>query len=322
MFHNTPPNAPDDATRRSLLRVIQLGLVPYVVETPLASTLQVTQRPAADEVVPAATDVHDPWDFWVLRARFGGNFNGESTSNNSSVNGSFSANRTTDAWKHNIGSNINYSERKFTLSSGSELTVVQRNMNVSGSTFKSLNGQWSAGLRGSVRSDTFVNQDLVYGFSPGIEWDLFPYSESTRRIFTFQYTVGFNRFRYDTETLYGKIEETLWDQSLLVSLDLSQPWGSAGASVDAQHYLHDPSKYSVRVFGFGEFRLVRGLSLNVDGNISRVHDQLYLPRGEASDEDILVRQRQLATSYRYGVSFSVSYTFGSIFNNVVNPRFR
>jgi hypothetical protein len=208
------------------------------------------------------------------------------------------------------------------LSGGSELTVIQRNMNLNASSFKSLNEHWSAGVRGSIRSDTFVNQDLVYGFSPGIEWDLFPYSESTRRIFTFQYTVGFNRFRYDTETLYGKTEETLWDQSLAVSLDLSQPWGSAGASVDMQHYLHDPSKYSVRVFGFGEFRLVRGLSLNVDGNVSRVHDQLYLPRGVASDEDILVRQRQLATSYRYGVSFSVSYTFGSIFNNVVNPRFR
>jgi hypothetical protein len=34
-----------------------------------------------------------------------------------------------------------------------------------------------------------------------------------------------------------------------------------------------------------------------------------------------VRQRQLATSYSYSVYFGVSYTFGSIFNNVVNPRF-
>jgi len=42
---------------------------------------------------------------------------------------------------------------------------------------------------------------------------------------------------------------------------------------------------------------------------------------EATDQEILVRQRQLATSYRYGVSVGLSYTFGSIFNNVVNPRF-
>lgn len=42
----------------------------------------------------------------------------------------------------------------------------------------------------------------------------------------------------------------------------------------------------------------------------------------ASTEEILVRQRELATGYQYEVGFGVSYSFGSIFNNVVNPRFR
>ena len=51
-----------------------------------------------------------------------------------------------------------------------------------------------------------------------------------------------------------------------------------------------------------------------------IRDQLYLPRGVASNEEVLVRQRQLATSYSYQVYASISYSFGSIFNNVVNPR--
>jgi len=34
-----------------------------------------------------------------------------------------------------------------------------------------------------------------------------------------------------------------------------------------------------------------------------------------------VRQRQLRTSYRYYLAVGISYTFGSIYNNVVNPRF-
>jgi hypothetical protein len=68
-------------------------------------------------------------------------------------------------------------------------------------------------------------------------------------------------------------------------------------------------------------RLVQGLSLNLSGHVSSINDQIYLPRDGASDEEILVQQRERATSYKYSVSLGLSYTFGSIFNNVVNPRF-
>ena len=37
--------------------------------------------------------------------------------------------------------------------------------------------------------------------------------------------------------------------------------------------------------------------------------------------EVLLRQRELATGYRFFVSGGISYRFGSIFNNVVNPRF-
>ena len=57
------------------------------------------------------------------------------------------------------------------------------------------------------------------------------------------------------------------------------------------------------------------------GEFSRTRDQIYLPRGEASTEEILLRQRQLLTGYQYFFNFGISYSFGSIFNNIVNPRF-
>ena len=110
--------------------------------------------------------------------------------------------------------------------------------------------------------------------------------------------------------------------ALAADSELMSPWGSAGMTFQAANYFHDPSKYHLRLNGDTDIRIIRGLSFNIQGNVSRVHDQLYLQRGDATDEEILVRQRQLATSYRYGFSFGVSYTFGSIFNNVVNPRFR
>ena len=67
-------------------------------------------------------------------------------------------------------------------------------------------------------------------------------------------------------------------------------------------------------------RLFRGLSLNTNGKLSLVHDQLYLRAGTASDEQILLRRQRLATGYRYEFTVGFSYQFGSIFNNGVNPR--
>ncbi|HET7604058.1 MAG TPA: hypothetical protein VFK36_13630, partial [Gemmatimonadales bacterium] len=53
----------------------------------------------------------------------------------------------------------------------------------------------------------------------------------------------------------------------------------------------------------------------------RVRDQLYLPAAGLTPEEILLQQQELATDYRYFISAGFSYSFGSIFNNVVNPRF-
>ena len=68
-------------------------------------------------------------------------------------------------------------------------------------------------------------------------------------------------------------------------------------------------------------RLSKGLQIGVNGFYSRVRDQIGIPRGQLTDEQILVRQRVLQTNYFYGAFVNVSYTFGSIFNTVVNPRF-
>lgn len=54
---------------------------------------------------------------------------------------------------------------------------------------------------------------------------------------------------------------------------------------------------------------------------SSFNNQVYLRLGEATDEEIIARQRQLATSYRFFLAVGFTYRFGSINNNVVNPRF-
>lgn len=69
-------------------------------------------------------------------------------------------------------------------------------------------------------------------------------------------------------------------------------------------------------------RLFKGLALNVEGDVKMIRDQLSIPKRGASPEEILLHQRELATSYWYSISVGLSYTIGSIYNDVVNPRLR
>ena len=99
-----------------------------------------------------------------------------------------------------------------------------------------------------------------------------------------------------------------------------------GASVEVTHYLTNFEEsratfYSIEIDGGINVRIVRGLSVNVSGGVEFIHDQLYLPKSDASDEDILLGRISLPTSYEFNFEVGLNYSFGSIFNSVVNPRF-
>ena len=107
----------------------------------------------------------------------------------------------------------------------------------------------------------------------------------------------------------------------MVSLDLNQPWGESGVTMEYRQFLNDTSKYRVVVFGRFDVRLFRGFSFNVRGDASLIRDQIFLARSGITDAEILLKQRQLSTDYEYGLRVGFTYTFGSIYNNVVNSRF-
>jgi hypothetical protein len=115
--------------------------------------------------------------------------------------------------------------------------------------------------------------------------------------------------------------ETRFAGSLTTSLEQTQPWGNMSISVTGSQYTHDLDLYQISVGGFAQMRIFRGFSINLNGNYAWVRDQLHLSLAGATDEEILLQQRQLATSFNYFFSTGISYRFGSIFNNVVNPRF-
>ena len=157
--------------------------------------------------------------------------------------------------------------------------------------------------------------------APALEYNFFPYSQSTRRQLRCLYRVGFHSVNYIEQTIFNKTKENLFNESLTLSLEIREPWGSASTSLEGSHYFHDFSKNRLELRGFLSFQLFRGFSINLSGRYDRVRDQLSLPIEGASLDEILLQRKELATNYEYSIDIGFSYTFGSVYSNVVNPRF-
>jgi hypothetical protein len=310
-----------DVRRQGLVRVLKMGLMRYMVSSPLAPHVQIAVTPPAAQAGSVTAPTQDPWNYWTFSISANGYLQGESRQDFNSTYLSLSANRTTEAWKIRFGVGGNYSESNFDVDSVRTITSIRRSYNGSALIAKSLGPRLSAGMQLEVESNTFENVDISYRLAPAIEYNIFPYDQSTRRSFTFTYSAGFNSFDYTEETLFGEVKETRPAHALSAYYSTRQPWGQTNLGVSASQFLHDTSKYRWSTSTSANVRLIRGLSLQVGGFYSRVHDQLTLPAGDATPEEILLRQRQLQTNYFFGVNFGLSYRFGSIFSTVVNPRF-
>ena len=315
-----PANSSDDDRRRGIAKTIKLALARHLAGTPAADALQITFSAPAANAAPAAP-TSDPWNYWVYRVGLNGFFNGEESTSQMNLSGTLSARRITERWKLTFAASGSNARSRFELGEG--VTERSHTERYGGSALgvRSVGPHGSAGAQLSARRSTFENYDLRVRGGPAVEYNVFPYAEATRRQLTARYTLGAARNDYREETVFEQTSETLPYHSLIVSYDVRQQWGSVHGAVENTAFLNDFSKRRLSVFGELDLRLTRGLQLNFFGEWAQIRDQLNIPRRSASDEDILLRRRQLLSGYNYFGSVGLSYTFGSIFNNVVNPRF-
>jgi len=342
LTYTASADATSDLRRRGLTQTIRLGLVGFVARTPYGQSLSVGApppppggpggpgEPPGGPGGPPQAPEHDPWNFWTFTLGMNGSGNGESSQQYYSVNGSVTANRTTEHWKINTRLSGNQRQNTFEYDITDAVTgdtvhkktvSTYKNYGLNTLLVKSLGPHLSAGITGSASSNTYGNTSLGLSFAPAIEYNFFPYSESTRRQLTVRYSAGVRYADYREVTIFGETKETRPNHELEAEYGTTQPWGRVYLSANAAQYLHDSQKYNAGIYGSTEFRLFKGFSFNVSGNYSLVRDQLSLPGRDLTEEEILLQQRQQATNYEYFVSAGISYRFGSIFNNVVNPRF-
>ena len=315
----SPQFQTEDEEREGYTRTFSLGLVRYLTYASMTERVDVGFRDPEEGPLPGAPQ-DDPWNLWVFRASVGAELDGESRRSDTSVDGSFSASRVTEEFKIDLNVRGDYQEQTFELDDGRTDVHSVRELDAQSTTVWSLGPNWSWGFSGSIGMDQSVNQSLFVRAAPALEYSLYPYAESTRRQITATYRVGIASFRYEEITLFDRLAETRPEQSLEISADFTQPWGELVVSVEGAHLIDDPSRHRVDLFTNIEFRLFRGVNLDIRGSVARIKDQIYLSAAELTDDEIIIGQRELGTDYEYEMEIGLSFTFGSVFNNIVNPR--
>lgn len=309
----------DDMIRRQLATTLRIGLLPYLARRGVPQGLEVDVKLGTEQARPAVAG--DRWNNWVFSLQGEAGFDGEESSREVNLGASVSADRITPEWKITLGGDFEHETEEFDLDEDEPVKVERRERDFRWLVVKALGEHWSAGASGEIESSTFDNTQVGIEASPAIEYNVFPYSMYNRRQLRALYGIGVRHSDYYEETLFGRLQETRPVHELSLTFDQREQWGSLEARVEWSQYLHDLDKSRLESDAEIAVRVARGLSVSAQVNASRIRDQLSLPRRGATPEEILLRLRQLQSGYRYNVSLNLTYTFGSIFSSIVNPRF-
>jgi len=289
--------------------------MPYVARTPLYEEVIIspTREIVTQEVV-------DRWNNWVFELRAEPQFEGEESYKELEFGSSVSANKITHNWKLEFDYRNRYTRTKYTYDD--ELhTKFKSYQNVEVLVVKSLGEHWSAGIKADYVSSTRSNTKFGLDILPSVEYNIYPYSKSTHRQFRILYGIGASINTYNDSTIFDKIEENLFLNQLQLAYRVQEKWGSINVSLEGSNYLHDFSKNQLELSGSISVRIIKGLSLRIRGSAARINDQLSLKKGDLTEADILLQLQELETSYNVDGGIGLTYTFGSIYNNTVNPRF-
>ncbi|NOR75041.1 MAG: hypothetical protein GQ525_07760 [Draconibacterium sp.] len=309
---------PDDTrnfTRDGRTNMIKMGLMRYVARTPIYKEIDITHMGETKEEM-----VSDKWNNWVFELETRPRFESEESLKEFSFWNSFNANKITPDWKIEVDFDHRLTRTKY-IYEDSTHTNDKTQVQLENLIVKSLGDHWSAGTRIELLTSTFNNAKFRADIFPTVEYNIFPYHESTHHQFRFAYGIGVSINHYNDTTIYNEIQETLGQHLLQVAYQVQEKWGSINVALEGSNYLHDFSKNRLELEGTINLRIIKGLSFSVRGRVARIHDQLSLVGEELSEADILLQLQEMASAYNIDGSIGLTYTFGSIFNNIVNPRF-
>jgi hypothetical protein len=316
--YSTRDTDSSDEERAGLVQYIKIGLVPFAAKTTALENLNVFYE--APEEEDDVAEVVDPWKGWVFDVNLRTWISGEETETNFGFHTGLYAEKITNRIK--ISARIRGDIRRRTLELSDETININRDWGeYSGQIAYSIGDRAAVGLYSRMNFSRTGNIKFNAEASPAFEFNLFPYGEYQERRFIFRYRITPSYTEYYEETIFFQTSEYLLHQNLHTRLRYDQPWGRIDVRINASNFFHDTAINRIDFNPSLNVRIIRGLSVSLSGRYRIINDQISIPAGEISDQDRLTGQVQQPTSFDYSISVGLSYTFGSIYNNVVNPRF-
>jgi hypothetical protein len=316
LVYTANPDETSTIVREKKTNLLKLGLIRYVARTPVFSEIEIINNSELND-----EEVIDKWNNWVFALSTEPQFQSEESDKQFDLRNSFNITKVTPDIKIEIEMDQNYSQRRVIDDEGGDTTYVTNEFQGDNLFVKSLGEHWSAGLKWNIGSSTRENYDLRTDFLPSIEYDIFPYSEATHRQLRFLYSIGLQYNNYIDSTIYNQVKESLFKQEINIAFQIQEKWGSINLALLGSNYLNDFSKNRLELITSLNLRVFKGLTLQISGGVAYINDQINLKKGGISDADRLLQLRELSTQYRIQGGIGLTYTFGSIYNNIVNPRF-
>ena len=303
------------------METIQKGLYPYVLQTSESKNVKLNYL-KKDTTSTKKEIEKDKWDSWVFRMGANGYMNGKEGYSYKSYSGRLTANRITEKSKFTSSLRLSNSVTEYDYDDYS-FTSERKSLNIGSVYVLSLNKKFSVGVKSNFIESTYSNLDYGFEVAPCVEYNFYPYSESSEHRFSILYGISTTFNDYTDTTIYLKTKEIYPSQVVDISYVNYQSWGSIDLGVSGKQIIDfdDMKKYNIGLWGGVDLNIAKGLSLNLYMSMDFDRAQIELPGGGATYEETILRQRELESSYFFYTSFGISYTFGSMKNNIVNTRF-
>ncbi|HEY0464149.1 MAG TPA: hypothetical protein VGC79_08075 [Polyangiaceae bacterium] len=299
---------------QALLRTLQVALA----GTPHERVFEL-RIPARNGGTLSALD--DPWHFWVVTPELLGYCEGASGYFSGEFVSALTLRRITEPSKLRLRGAYSRKLSSYRLEDGSQLSGDVYAWDARAIYAASIGEHWALGGALTGRGSEFENLKGHAHAGPLLEYNVFPYTQNASEQLRWVYQVGVWANSYFEENVAGRMHEARPYHALSLIADLNQAWGSLQWVGQLNSFLDASERYRVSVGIVSNIRLFKGLSFTSQGRAALVRDQISLRQRSITDPEIVLRTAQQATNYTFEVQFGLSFSFGSVYNTIVNPRF-